>query len=77
SWAIAPGTYDIAFDPSAMTVTVTNTNTSAVDSLPVEEKAEMELTPVYYNLQGVQVNNPGKGLYIVVRGNKVTKEVIK
>lgn len=32
---------------------------------------------VYYNLNGVQVNNPENGLYIVKRGNKVTKEVIR
>lgn len=32
---------------------------------------------VYYNLNGVQVANPENGLYIVKRGNKVTKEVIR
>lgn len=32
---------------------------------------------VYYNLQGVQVNEPANGLYIVRRGSKVTKEVIR
>lgn len=30
---------------------------------------------VYYNLQGVRVENPTKGLYIVVKGNKSTKVV--
>lgn len=30
----------------------------------------------YYNLQGVKVNNPENGLYIVKRGNKVTKQYI-
>ncbi|MDE5645440.1 MAG: hypothetical protein K2I45_07350 [Muribaculaceae bacterium] len=29
--------------------------------------------PVYYNLQGVRVEKPGKGLHIVVRGNKSEK----
>ena len=33
--------------------------------------------PVDYNLQGVQVANPTPGLYIVVRGNKITKEWIR
>lgn len=33
--------------------------------------------PVYYNLQGVQVNNPSKGIYIVRTGKKVTKQVIR
>lgn len=34
--------------------------------------------PVYFNLQGVQVAEPAEGgVYIVRRGNKVTKEVIR
>lgn len=35
-----------------------------------------EVPAVYYNLQGVQVNNPANGLYIVKRGDKATKELI-
>lgn len=31
----------------------------------------------YFNLQGVKITNPQKGIYIVRRGNKVTKEVIR
>ena len=31
---------------------------------------------VYYNFQGVQVQNPENGMYIVKRGNTVTKEAI-
>ncbi|MDE6368527.1 MAG: hypothetical protein K2K94_04735, partial [Muribaculaceae bacterium] len=31
----------------------------------------------YYNLQGVEVSNPGSGVYIVRRGDKVAKEVIR
>lgn len=34
------------------------------------------VAPVYYNLQGIQVANPNNGIYIVKRGNKVTKEVV-
>lgn len=29
--------------------------------------------PVYYNLQGMRVNNPENGIYIMVKGNKTTK----
>lgn len=36
-----------------------------------------EAAPVYYNLNGMKVVNPSKGLYIVKRGSKVTKEVIR
>lgn len=38
--------------------------------------ADNGITPVYYNLQGIQVANPNNGIYIVKRGNKVTKEII-
>lgn len=31
---------------------------------------------VYYNMQGVQVENPSKGLYIVVKDNKSTKVIL-
>ncbi|MDE7393360.1 MAG: hypothetical protein K2M80_02655, partial [Muribaculaceae bacterium] len=33
--------------------------------------------PVYYNLQGVKVSEPAAGLYIVRRGDKVAKEIIR
>lgn len=38
-------------------------------------KADAEVTPVYYNLQGVRVENPGQGIFIEVRGSKATKVV--
>lgn len=38
---------------------------------------ETDAEAVYYNLQGVQVTNPQGGIYIVRRGNKVTKELVK
>jgi hypothetical protein len=33
--------------------------------------------PVYYNLQGVKIANPESGLYIVKRGSKISKEIIR
>ncbi len=39
--------------------------------------AEAEAPAVYYNLQGVCVENPAEGLYIRVRGNKVDKVLVK
>lgn len=33
--------------------------------------------PVYYNLQGVRVMNPSKGIYIVRRGAVTTKEIVR
>jgi len=43
----------------------------------VEIDNSNEVTPVYYNLNGMQVENPENGLYIVKRGNKVTKEIVR
>ena len=49
------------------------TTTNGIDSIVAEDAAEAE----YYNLQGVRVAAPESGLYIVRRGNKVTKELVK
>lgn len=38
---------------------------------------ENEAAAVYYNLQGVEVANPANGLYIVRRGDKVSKVLVK
>ncbi|MDE5555399.1 MAG: hypothetical protein K2J10_09490, partial [Muribaculaceae bacterium] len=50
--------------------------TSAIFDATVGE-VEANGPAVYYNLQGVQVANPENGVYIVRRGNKVTKELIR
>lgn len=52
------------------------TNPMDVFTTGVENIAVDEAEPVYYNLQGVRIANPTSGLYIVVRGKTVTKEVI-
>lgn len=44
---------------------------TGVENIAVENDAEA----VYYNLQGVQVENPVKGLYIVVKGNNSSKVI--
>lgn len=46
---------------------------SGVDSIAAETEGEAE----YYNLQGIRVAEPEAGVYIVRRGNKVTKEVVR
>lgn len=33
-------------------------------------------TPVYYNLNGVRINNPEKGIFIKRQGNKTTKVIL-
>jgi hypothetical protein len=54
-------------------ITFTNDAEGAVNSIAADEN----VAPVYYNLQGVRVANAENGLYIVVKGNKATKAIIK
>lgn len=72
NFSIAPGNYDFSYDAAAMTLTVA-LSSAAVEGIEVEEN----VAPVYYNLQGVRVDAPANGLYIVVRGDKVAKEIVK
>lgn len=44
---------------------------NAIHSINVNNAA-----PVYYNLNGVKVNNPDKGVYIIRQGNKTSKVVL-
>lgn len=46
---------------------------AGIDSL----NTDADQAPVYYNLQGVRVTEPANGIYIVKRGNKTTKEIVK
>lgn len=49
-------------------------DSAGIDDIAVEDA---QVAPVYYNLQGVEVANPENGIYVVRRGNKVTKEVVR
>lgn len=46
---------------------------NAIESVVVDNNAEA----VYYNLQGVRVANPANGVFIVKRGNEVSKVLVK
>lgn len=54
-------------------IDVVYSKTNAVDAIEADDNAPAE----YYNLHGVRVANPENGLYIVKRGNKVTKQLIR
>ncbi len=54
------------------TSTLTLTKEDGVEGIAYDIDSEAE----YYNMQGVKVSNPDNGIYIVRRGNKVTKEVV-
>ncbi len=71
SWRIAPGSYTFTVDTNALTLKV-QPGASGIEDIEVET-AE----PVYYNLQGVRVENPSKGLYIRVQGKQATKLYIR
>lgn len=47
---------------------------TAIDVIPVEEEV---IESIYYNLQGVRVDNPGPGIYICRQGDRAFKALIK
>ena len=51
-----------------------NGEVNGIEDIVVDE---VEGAAKYYNLQGVEIANPENGLYIVKRGNKVSKELVK
>ena len=51
-----------------------NTNVGGIGDIIVDSN---DAPAVYYNLQGVEVANPDNGIFIVRRGNKVSKEFIR
>ena len=53
-------------------------NTTGVEDVVTDEVEAQDAPVVYYNLQGVRVENPAAGaVYIRVQGDKVTKEYIR
>lgn len=46
-------------------------------SIVTEIETTEDCEPVYYNLQGIKVANPEKGLYIRVQGKKATKVILR
>lgn len=73
SWTCAPGKYHVVADFANNTITLSDA--AGVDDLTADDDA----TPaVYYNMQGVRVNNPRPGtLYIKVTGTTATKVMVR
>lgn len=63
--------YDV--NNMVLTKTFSSVGTKEPTSDSVNEIAVSEDAPVYYNLQGVRIANPEKGIVIKVQGNKATK----
>lgn len=74
AWHIAPGIYDITANFGTNTMTIAKHSDSSISTVT----AGSDMTPVYYNLQGLKVTQPTPGnIYIVVRGSRVAKEVFR
>ncbi|MGN0236971.1 MAG: alpha-amylase family glycosyl hydrolase [Lepagella sp.] len=74
SWKILPGSYDFVVDFSTMTLKTYAPGTSGVKAIDLNS----DVTPVYYNMQGIRVAVPEQGgLYIKVTGNKREKILVK
>lgn len=54
---------------------ITNAKTAGVGSIEADVDADAPV--VYYNMQGMRVNNPENGMYIRVQGKKAVKVYIK
>lgn len=56
---------------------VLTTDLLDLSALETIEAEGVDAEAAYFTLDGLRVANPSQGIYIVVRGNKVTKELIK
>lgn len=68
SWSLEPGTYKMVFDYKNLTLTISEAQGNGVEGIETENGEA-----VYYNLQGVRVQNPDKGIYIRVTNGKAEK----
>lgn len=73
SWKVLPGKYNFKADLGTMKLTLTAAGGSSVSEI----ESDFDGVPEYYNMQGIRVYEPSQGIYIVRRGNKITKEVVK
>ena len=71
----ANGTYALTATLGSLTATVAvqpASGDSGVDNALVDDDAPVE----YFNMQGIKVENPQCGIYIMRRGTKVEKRVV-
>lgn len=75
SWRIKPGSYCIVADFANNVVKALPAGiTTVIDLFDNQENQE---SPVYFNLQGVRIDNPGPGVYVMVKAGKTSKVIIK
>ena len=72
---------DLKLVPGTQLVESSNMTPTGIENVVVDNAAEEEVIfngePEYYNIQGQRIMNPEKGLYIVRRGNKVSKVILR
>lgn len=68
---LTAGKYDITWDYNTNIVTFAAASETGVAGVAVDG-----VEAVYYNLQGVKVNNPKNGIFVKVAGKKATKVVV-
>lgn len=73
SWTIAPGKYNIEANLSTMKLTVSSYTPSGLTELEADEDAPVE----YFNLQGLRVENPTRGMYIRRQGSRSSRVYIR
>ncbi len=72
-WSIEKaGKYDISVNTVDNTISIGEAKTDGISDITAEDAQ----APVYYNLQGVKIDNPTSGLYIRCTGNKATKVIL-
>lgn len=74
AWTVEKaGTYTLKFNLNDWTLNVTPAGSTGSIEIVTDANAPAE----YYNLQGVRVYDPAGGLYLVRKGGKVSKVMIK
>lgn len=72
---------DLKLVPGTQLVESNNMIPTGIENVVVDNAAEEEVIfngePEYYNIQGQRIMNPEKGFYIVRRGNKVSKVILR
>ncbi|MBO5053670.1 MAG: hypothetical protein J6C44_05480 [Muribaculaceae bacterium] len=75
SWMVSPGYYHVEASLPDMKVKIMKTTPSGIEEV-VDDNSIADILPVYYNLQGIRVLHPERGIFIEVRGTKVRKVTI-
>lgn len=78
AWAESYSNFSVADSPAAdlLPTMYIYGDSSSVDNINSDSAVAEEGTPIYYNLQGVRVDNPTEGVYIRVINNKAEKVVL-